>query len=192
MDEKKSLEVRFKILREDAVIPSYAHDGDMGMDMTATKVTYDAEKDCYVYSTSLAFATDMGSGVLIFPRSSNRKTDAYLTNSVGVIDSALYRGEILFCFKNRTSLEARIAMEKQNIIEDALQNPNIKTFEEYKEEVNKRITTLVINPLDYAPYQVGDKVGQMIAIEQVKMNPIVVDELNKTERGANGFGSTGK
>ena len=109
-----------------------------------------------------------------------------------VIDSALYRGEILFCFKNRTSLEARIAMEKQKIIEDALQNPNIKTFEEYKEEVNKRITTLVINPLDYAPYQVGDKVGQMIAIEQVKMNPIVVDELNKTERGANGFGSTGK
>ena len=108
----ETLEVRFKKIREDAVIPSYAHDGDLGMDMTATSIEYNAKMDCYIYGTSLAFATDMGSGVLIFPRSSNRKTEAYLANSVGVIDSALYRGEILFCFKNRTSFETRIVMEK--------------------------------------------------------------------------------
>ena len=79
----ETLEVRFKKIREDAVIPSYAHDGDLGMDMTATSIEYNAEMDCYIYGTSLAFGTDMGSGVLIFPRSSNRKTEAYLANSVG-------------------------------------------------------------------------------------------------------------
>jgi len=45
---------------------------------------------------------------LIFPRSSNSKTDLYLTNHVGVIDSG-YRGEIMFKFRPRnTLLDARI------------------------------------------------------------------------------------
>ena len=39
----ETLEVRFKKLREDAVIPSYAHDGDLGMDMAATSIEYNAK-----------------------------------------------------------------------------------------------------------------------------------------------------
>ena len=44
--------------------------------------------------------TPEGYATFLFPRSSNRKTDAYLTNGVGVIDSG-YRGELMACFKNR-------------------------------------------------------------------------------------------
>ena len=39
----EDLEIRFKKLDENAVIPSYAHDGDVGMDMTAISVEYDEE-----------------------------------------------------------------------------------------------------------------------------------------------------
>lgn len=94
------LEVKIKKVRENAVIPSYAKTGDMGMDLTAVDYHYDAELDCHVYHTGLAVEIPEGFGMLLFPRSSNRKTDAYMTNHVGVVDSG-YRGEILICYKNR-------------------------------------------------------------------------------------------
>ena len=99
------LEIKLKKLDERAVIPSYAHDGDVGMDLTAIDVEYDSDRDAYIYHTGIAIETDKHYGVLIFPRSSNRDTDAYLCNHVGVADTAIYRGEIILCYKNRTSLE---------------------------------------------------------------------------------------
>ena len=110
----QKFEVKFKKLDERAVIPTYAHDGDVGMDMTAIDIEYDFDMDCYIYHTGLAFETDKHYGIFLFPRSSNRNTDAYLTNSVGVADSAIYRGEIMFCFKNRTSLRQN-ALESRTI-----------------------------------------------------------------------------
>lgn len=93
--------VQVKVLDENAVIPYYAHDyEDMAFDFTATACEYDIQLDCYVYHTGLAFEIPKGYGMLIFPRSSNRKTNAYMPDSVGIIDSG-YRGEVLITFKNR-------------------------------------------------------------------------------------------
>ena len=94
------MEVKVKKLHPDAVIPKYAYNGDMGMDITAIGVEYNEEKDCFIYHTGLAFEVPNGYGMLLFPRSSNVRTDAYLANHVGVLDSC-YRGELTFCFKNR-------------------------------------------------------------------------------------------
>ncbi len=94
--------VNIKKLDENAVIPSYAKPGDAGMDLTCIKREIDNELDCEIYHTGLAVEIPEGYVGLIFPRSSNRKTDSYMTNSVGVIDSG-YRGEILICFKDRDS-----------------------------------------------------------------------------------------
>ena len=47
----------------------------------------------YEYGTGLAMEIPEGYVGLVFPRSSISKTDHYLRNSVGVIDSG-YRGEI--------------------------------------------------------------------------------------------------
>lgn len=93
------MEVKIKKLKPSAVIPSYAKPGDAGMDLTATSINYD-DKGNYVYGTGLAIEVPEGHVALIFPRSSNRKTEAYMTNHVGVIDSG-YRGEIMVTFKNR-------------------------------------------------------------------------------------------
>ncbi len=93
------MEVKIKKLMENVVIPTYAKPGDAGMDLTATDLVIGRYGE-FVYHTGIAMEIPEGYVGLIFPRSSNRETEAYMTNHVGVIDSG-YRGEILVTFKNR-------------------------------------------------------------------------------------------
>lgn len=91
------MKVRIRRLHEDAVIPSYAHPTDAGLDITAVWRETDADGNI-VYHTGLAFEIPDGHVGLLFPRSSNARKDMVLTNCVGVIDSG-YRGEVTFKFK---------------------------------------------------------------------------------------------
>jgi dUTP pyrophosphatase len=91
------MQVKIKKLHVDAVIPVYSKPGDAGMDLTAVSATQDQYGNV-VYGTGLAVEIPEGYVGLIFPRSSNSKTDLYLTNHVGVVDSG-YRGEIMFKFR---------------------------------------------------------------------------------------------
>jgi dUTP pyrophosphatase len=91
------MQVKIKKLHVDAVIPAYSKPGDAGMDLTAVSATQDQYGNV-VYGTGLAVEIPAGYVGLIFPRSSNSKTDLYLTNHVGVVDSG-YRGEIMFKFR---------------------------------------------------------------------------------------------
>lgn len=195
----KDLNIKFKKLNENAVIPSYAHYGDVGMDFTAISVEYDEKLDMYVYHTGLAFESDFHYGQFLFPRSSNRKTDAYLCNSVGIADSAIYRGEILFCYKNRDSIntiaesKANAAMMEYyttcNVEQNNLQSwirKGIEIYNDTKEKVYNEA-----KELKYAPYKVGDKIGQMVMLTYPNVNLIECEELSSSDRGVNGFGSTG-
>ena len=98
--QSNKLTIRIKKLSEDAVVPSYAKLDDAGLDLTAVSMEYNAENDQYIYGTGLAVEIPKGYVGLVYPRSSNRKTDAYMTNHVGVIDSG-YRGETMATFKQR-------------------------------------------------------------------------------------------
>ncbi len=110
------MKVKIKKLVKEAVIPKYAHPGeDAGLDLTATSISY--KNGCWVYGTGLAFEIPKGYVGLLFPRSSNRKTEAYLTNSVGVVDSG-YRGEVMLCYKNR---DMRIDEQPYNVSEKIAQ-----------------------------------------------------------------------
>lgn len=190
------LNIKFKKLDPRAVIPSYAHNGDVGMDMTAIDIEYDEEKDLYIYHTGLAFESDFHYGQFLFPRSSNRKTDAYLCNSVGIADSAIYRGEILFCYKNRDSIETlsirEATKEYMKYITECCHDKDfslitaVALFNETVHQIKNQAKELA-----FAPYKVGDKIGQMVFIPYPEVNLIEVDELSTSERGANGFGSTG-
>lgn len=93
------LPIKIKKLNEFAVTPSYSKDGDAGMDLVATEIiseTYDQ----ITYGTGISMEIPKGYVGLVFPRSSIRKYELELTNSVGVIDSG-YRGEIQATF-NKT------------------------------------------------------------------------------------------
>ena len=142
------MKVLFKKLKKQAVTPSYAKDGDAGLDITAISrdivITEDYE---YIeYGTGLAFEIPVGYVGLLFPRSSISKKDILLSNAVGVIDSG-YRGEVSFRFK-------RLAW-------------------------------------DSAIYNVGEKIGQLVILPYPQIQLEQAKELSETERGENGYGSSG-
>ena len=98
------MDVKFKKLHNDAKIPSYAHDTDAGLDLTAVSFTQEFDKSnklVLVYHTGLAVEIPEGYVGLIFMRSSISNKSIYLTNAVAVIDSG-YRGELLLKYKITT------------------------------------------------------------------------------------------
>lgn len=170
--------VKIKKLVENAVIPSYAKDGDAGMDLTAVSKIYDKFGNVS-YGTGLAFEIPKGYVGLLFPRSSNCKQDLLLSNSVGVLDSN-YRGEVFLKYKPSLFF-ADNSVENGDIGVDA------ETFEYVslgKESIDD----------DFQPssYEIGERVGQIIIIPYPQIQFEEVYELTETERGKEGFGSTGK
>ena len=176
---EKEIKVFLKKLDERAVIPSYAHYGDVGMDLTAIDVEYDADKDMYIYHTGLAFASDFNIGQFLFLRSSNCETECYLCNQVGIADSAIYRGEIQLRMKLRDSIETMALVE--------MFKSGYGLYEEKLIDMKNRAKNL-----EFAPYKVGDRIGQMVFLQYPTVNIEVVDELNETVRGDGAFGSSGK
>ena len=94
------VEVSYKKLHPDAVIPAYAKDGDAGLDLVATEIV-DNTTSQVTYGTGLAMEIPYGYVGLLFPRSSIKNHELELSNSVGVADSG-YRGEIRAVF-NKTN-----------------------------------------------------------------------------------------
>jgi len=175
----ETLKIKIKRLDPKAVIPRYAMPGDAGMDLTAVSVESDCRSGLCVYHTGISVAIPKGYVGLVFPRSSNRKTTSYMTNSVGVIDSG-YRGEILVCYRSRT---AWTVWKNVSILACVLEE---KDPDEYAEH-------------DFAstwhecssPYKEGERVAQLVVIPYPQVEFEECEELDETERGANGHGSTG-
>ena len=124
------MKVRIKKLSELAVVPSYAKDGDAGMDLIATSIISDTPTQI-TYGLGVALEIPKGFVGLVFPRSSIRKTGLQLSNSVGVIDSG-YRGEIQATFNKIFGSEGMYDETK------------IPTTEFYK--VGDRIAQIMIIP----------------------------------------------
>jgi dUTP pyrophosphatase len=98
------MKVNIKKLHPNAVIPTYAKEGDAGMDLIATSVISETHTQI-TYGLGIGLEIPNGFVGLVFPRSSIRKTRLQLSNSVGVIDSG-YRGELQATFnKITTTLE---------------------------------------------------------------------------------------
>jgi dUTP pyrophosphatase len=45
--------------------------------------------------------------------------------------------------------------------------------------------------MDFAPYQVGERIAQMVVLPYPNVKISVREELSETERGSGAFGSTG-
>ena len=98
------MKVKIKKVNSLAQIPSYAKDGDAGMDLVATSIIANTPTQI-TYGLGVALEIPNGFVGLVFPRSSIRKTRLQLSNSVGVIDSG-YRGELQATFnKIHTTIE---------------------------------------------------------------------------------------
>ena len=127
------MKVRIKKLDPNSVIPTYAKEGDAGLDLTAVSKTVDNSGNI-VYGTGLAFEIPQGYVGLVFPRSSNAKKDLWLTNSVGVIDSG-YRGEGMFKYRP-------------------------VSFKEREYAVGERVGQLIIMPYPYIEFEETDELSE--------------------------------
>lgn len=164
------MQVKIKKLHENAVIPTYAKNGDAGMDLTATSKSYDDHGNV-VYGTGLAFEIPDGYVGFLFPRSSNTKKDLILGNSVGVLDSS-YRGEVAFKFK-----------PDFNFWDYDYSSDNL-----YFESASDQKRGWAVEA-DF--YNIGERIGQIIIMPYPKIEFIEVNELEDSERGDGGFGSSG-
>ena len=170
------MNIKIKKLSSKAVIPEYAKYGDAGMDLVATSKIFD-DHGCMVFGTSLAIEIPIGYVGLIFPRSSNSKKDLVLSNSVGVIDSG-YRGEIMLKFK-----PVSFFADDNPVSEPSQSSETFDYISVGKEEP--------MDDFEMALYNIGDRVGQIIILPYPTIEFEEVDELSETERGIDGYGSTG-
>lgn len=98
------MNVKIKKTHPHAVIPRYSKPGDAGMDLTAVEIISNTIYEV-TYNLGIALEIPEGYVALIFPRSSIRNTELFLSNSVGVIDSG-YRGNIQATFVKTNGIDS--------------------------------------------------------------------------------------
>jgi len=157
------MEVKIKKLHENAVIPFKKGDdnGNACYDLVPVSYKYNSKYDRFEYR--LGFATEFSSDweAEVRPRSTNTKTNAYIPNAPGTIDSC-YRGEWLVFYKLRTSFD--------QLFPDGDRELNILEMEN-----------------ELAPYKIdGTPIAQVKFNRVEHTNWTLVNELSDTERGADG------
>lgn len=181
--------VKFKKLTSTAKIPTYAHDGDMGMDVYADDVEYDQLHGTFIYHTGIAMETEKGTGALGFARSGIVKKSSTLGNGVGVLDPVQYRGEIMFVFRPLVDMVSYVNREA---IREYMMLPWYKRwFTRYSEFCIDHADRWRREYFEQMPYKIGERIGQIVITIQPDVKIEVVDELSETERGSGGFNSTG-
>jgi dUTP pyrophosphatase len=170
--ERVTAQVKIKKLHPDAVIPQYAREMDAGFDLVAVEDVLVAPGESVKVPTGLAFALPEGFELQVRPRSGiSVKTKLRLSNAPGTIDAG-YRGEVAILVDNTREASRTY----KNVCLDASE---------------KEVT--VDQEVDTHSYLIkkGDRLAQgVIAIVPVAQFE-VVDELDETERGTGGFGSSG-
>jgi dUTP pyrophosphatase len=165
VDIRNSLNIPFKRLDPNAVLPTYAKPGDSGMDLTA--VDFQITDGFIEYRTGLAVEIPLGFEGQIRPRSSVSKKPLILANGPGTIDAG-YRGEIRVRFRPIGDLSTSEVVE--GILNDHLNGESE-------------------SPFGYLP---GERVAQLVVVEVPLIFPMWATDLTDTERGEGGFGSSGK
>lgn len=188
-------DVSVKVWREDKSVPlpTYGREGDACCDVYAKSIEYDSDRDRFIIHTGLHFALPDEYEMEIRPRSSNTKTDVYLPNSVGTLDSG-YRGELLVIFKNRTSRQLiRIISNFGNAFNNIV--TRVKYENAYSSITNARLQFNKLHEVEGCPYKEGDRICQLLVRRREKITwdeVETLEELGSTERGVGGFGHTGK
>lgn len=99
------MELRFQRLREDARIPTRAHEGDAAVDLNAADPAHLGPGERWSVGTGVAVEIPEGHAGLVLPRSGlARKHGIALVNSPGLIDAG-YRGELRVLLLNTDPAE---------------------------------------------------------------------------------------
>jgi dUTP pyrophosphatase len=173
-DENMRVNTKVKLLHPDAVVPEYAYEGDVCLDLVAVEDVIIEPGQTKKIPTGLALQTPPDYWIDIRPRSGiSEKTKLRISNSPGTIDA--YTGEIGVLFDNISERTHRTGKVIKRIDGG---NETLHSFAHYLDE-----NTYIIRK--------GERLAQALVTLKYKAKFTVVDELQPTERGANGFGSSG-
>lgn len=179
------MQIKFTKTHPDAVIPTRGSAGAAAFDLTAVSLKRAA--DLYIYDTGLALEIPTGYWGGIYARSSLFFTGLEKCGGVCVIDSD-YRGSILVMFREVPGDQhaRRLALHPMFPGKTGLMHP-------YKP--GDRIAQLIIQPC-VVPVPGRVSFSEMGSIRPYcdleKVEFVEVDELSKTARGCQGYGSTGR
>jgi len=139
---------------------------------TDTSGIYWAEIDYIEYHTNLFIAPEsFNIHTLIHPRSSISKYHLILANSIGLCDSD-YRGEFICRFK--------YIWQPIDLLYVPSADGNVSSIS----------AKIVGVPNMDKVYKKGDKIAQLVFQNTLGVEFELVDELNSTDRGSGGFGSS--
>jgi dUTP pyrophosphatase len=100
------LELSFRKLRDDAVVPSRAYNGDAGLDLASCERVLLAPGERATVGTGLAVAVPEGYAGFVQPRSGlAARHGITIVNAPGLVDSG-YRGELRIVLLNTDAREA--------------------------------------------------------------------------------------
>lgn len=156
------MQIGFKKVHPDAKLPTYAHDGDAGMDVCAVEDVELVPGKATLVSTGLVADIPTGYEIQVRPRSGLAlRQNITVWNSPGTIDSN-YRGTIGVIMMYLPPMREWMTARGDHVTA-------------YPVSIHK-----------------GDRIAQLVVAPITKCSPIEVTEVSETDRGDGGFGSTGK
>lgn len=168
------MNVKIMRLYPDAVIPRYALDGDTGFDLVAAADVIIEPGETALVTTGIAIELPPGYELQVRPRS-GITLRTKLRVQLGTVDSN-YRGEI-------------------GVIVDNIFDRDEEDRHDYYEEILtiSGDLTHIGGKFPYGTYIIRkcDRIAQGVIAPVAAANFVEVDKLEDSERGPNGFGSTG-
>lgn len=166
---KRYIQIPFVKCHPDAKMPEYAHPDDSGMDVYAVDDYVIHPGETKLIPTGIKVAVPNGYEIQIRPKSGRAlKTKMRIANSIGTVDAG-FRGEL------------------QVIIENI--EPPIKDITYDFDDNGRPIIISILRGSDMTIGK-GEKFAQLVLMEVPKAVLFQVENLDDTERGNGGFGST--
>lgn len=185
MNQRQVVNVKIKKLHPDARKPKYAHEGDSGFDLVSMADVVIRPGTTEKIPTGLAFGIPDGWEIQIRPRSGiSGKTPLRIANAPGTVDSP-YTGEVKVAMHN--------SLSPSLIPEWSADGPFYKlefgdTYDLEMESVEEEFGK---HPQGTMIIRKGQRIAQGVLCAVPIADFEEVDELDETERGNGGFGSSG-
>ena len=164
--------VKIELLNENATVPTRAHKTDTGYDLRMTGV-HKIVGDVIFFKTGLSIQPSRGYYFEVVPRSSISKLPLMMANSIGVIDET-YTGEVIIPVRVTHSLMGT------DPASSTYANGIVKIFG-FRPQSMTALANLI---LSHKPV-----LFQAILRKRIDCD-FILDEVEETERGDGGFGST--
>lgn len=169
----KNFGTKVKKISDKAVLPTRAHQTDSGWDLTVIGVDK-IKGDTIFFKTGLQIKPPAGHYFEVYPRSSIAPLPFMLANSVGIIDES-YRGELIVAIR---VLHAQMGTSSER---DTYPSGMVNALDARPASITE-VANLIIGK--------KPKIAQMILRKRLETTFEEVDNLDETDRGSGGFGSS--